>query len=121
MATNLPSKTIEDNAAGTVIYFDRYGDVPLEFSAVDVSASVGFFTAAGFEDDAAQISAMTLLRQAKIDQVPIFQILDTIGGFDSKQLSQLVSEILNNDRVATSTLGFRVADVKTNKSREISA
>lgn len=121
MATNLPAKFIEDNAAGTVIYFDRYGEVPLEFSAVDVSASVSFFTKAGFADDAAQVSAMTLLRQAKIDQVPIFEILDTISGFDSKQLSQLVSEILNNNRVSTSTLGFRVSDVTTNKSREIAA
>ncbi len=121
MATNLPSKFIEDNAAGTILFFEKYGEIPLEFSSVDVDAAVGVFTSAGFESDAAQISAMTLLRQAKIDQVPIFEILDTITGFSSKQLSQLVGEILNNDRVSTSTLGFRVSDVKTIQSREISA
>lgn len=121
MATNLPSQTIEDNAAGTVLYFERYGELPLEFSSVDVSATVGFFQAAGFENDAAQVSAMTILRQAKLDQTPIFQILDTLQGFDSRQLSQLVAEILNNDRVPTSSLGFRVEDVATNRNREISA
>lgn len=121
MATNLPSQTIEDNAAGTVLYFERYGELPLEFSSVDVSAAVSFFTAAGFINDAAQLSAMALLRQAKLDQMPIFEILDTLRGFDSKQLSQLVAEILNNDRVATSSLGFRVADVATNRNREIGA
>ena len=104
-----------------MLYFERYGEIPLEFSAVDVSAAVAFFTTAGFADDAAQVSALTILRQAKLDQTPIFEILDTLKGFDNKQLSQLVAEILNNDRVATSSLGFRVTDVTTNRSREVSA
>lgn len=121
MATNLPSKFIEDNAAGTVLFFERYGEGPLEFSSVEVDATVGFFTSAGFDNDAAQMSAMTILRQAKIDQVPVFQLLDTIKGFNTKQLSQLVAEILNNDRVSTSTLGFTITDVKNNLLREISA
>lgn len=121
MATNLPVKVIEDNAIGTVLYFERYGESPLEFNAIEVTVTVAVFTDAGFDNDAAQVSAMTILRQAKIDQTPISEILDTLRGFDAKQLSQLVAEILNNNRVSTSTLGFRVENVKVNKIREIGA
>ncbi len=121
MATNLPPKVIEDNAAGTVLYFERYGEIPLEFNSNDVVATVAVFTAVGFDKDAAEVSAMTILRQSKIDNTPIYEILDTLRGFDNKQLSQLVAEILNNNRVSTSTLGFRVQDVTVNKIREIGA
>jgi hypothetical protein len=121
MATNLPNQIIEDSGAATRLYFDTYGEAALEFSAVDVDVTVAFFTSVGFDRDAAEVTAMTVLRQAKIDGTPIAQILDTIKGFDKNQLSQLVGEILNNNRVATSTLGFRINDVLPNQTRQISA
>lgn len=121
MATNLPNRQIEDNAAGTILYFDTYGEAPLEFSAVDVDATVTFFKSAGFQDDAAQVTSMTLLRQAKLDSTPISVILDTLKGFNTNQLSQLVGEILNNNRVATSSLGFRVTNVLPNQTKQIAA
>lgn len=121
MATNLPVQNIEDSAAGTRLYFDRYGEQPLEFPANDVAAAVSFFQSAGFDQDAALVTAMTILRQAKLDNTPIFQLLDTLKGFQTIQLSQLVGEILNNNRVSTSTLGFRVTDVIPNQSRNIAA
>lgn len=121
MATNLPNKEIEDSAGGTILYFDTYGESPLEFVAVDVDTTVTFFKQTGFADDAAQVTAMTLLRQAKLDGTPISKILDTLKGFDRNQLSQLVGEILNNNRVSTSTLGFRVANVLPNQTRQIAA
>jgi len=121
MATNLPSQVIEDSAAGTKLFFDRYGEAPLEFSSVDVSATHSFFEGKGFDKDAASVVSMTLLRQAKIDGTPIGQLLDTLKGFQSIELSQLVGEILNNNRIPTSILGFKVTQVKTNQIREISA
>lgn len=121
MATNLPAKVIDDSAAGTVLFFERYGEVPMEFSSNDVNMTLAFFKSAGFEEDAAQTCTMTLLRQAKIDETPIAQLLDTIKVFDANQLSQLVGEILNNNRTPTSMLGFRVADVKPNQTRQIVA
>ncbi len=42
MATNLPSQIITDSAAGTKLYFDRYGEAPLEFAANDVTLAVSF-------------------------------------------------------------------------------
>ena len=121
MATNLPAQIIEDSGAGTNLYFHTYGEAPLEFPSNDVVATIGFFTSVGFDNDAAQVSAMTILRQAKIDSTPVFQLLDTLKSFDTAQLSQLVSEILNNNRVSTSALGFRVSDVKVNQIRQIAA
>lgn len=121
MATNLPSQIIEDSAAGTKLYFDRYGEAPMEFSANDVTLAVSFFERAGFDSDAANTVAMTLLRQAKIDSTPIATILDSLKNFPKIMLSQLVGEILNNNRIPTSILGFRTTDVKPNQIRNIAA
>ena len=122
MATNLPSIEIQDSAAGTKLYFNTYGEDVMEFSANDVTIAVNFFTRTGFDKDAAETVAVTLLRQAKIDAVPITQILDTLVGFPAKTLSQLVGEILNNNRVPTSLLGFRTEEVRpVAQSRNIAA
>jgi len=121
MATNLPSYTVEDSAAGTKLYFDTYGEAALEFSATDVTLANSFFVKAGFANDAASVVSMTLLRQAKIDGTPIAEILDTLKSYPAIQLSQIVGEILNNNRVPTSLLGFRTTDVKPNQTRNIAA
>jgi len=119
--TNLPARIIQDSAAGTKLFFDNYGQAPLEFNANDVNSTVAFFRGKGFELDAAQTVATVLLKQAKLDDTPIFKILDSLTGFDSLGLSQIVGEILNNNRTPTSTLGFRTSDVKTTQIRNIAA
>ncbi len=121
MATNLPSQIINDSAASTILFFDSYGEAPLEFSSVDVDATVGFFKSAGFDKDAAEITAMTILRQAKLEGEPVSAILDTIKGLGRNELSILVAEILNNNRISTSALGYRVSDVQVNQTRQIAA
>ena len=107
MSTNLPQPNIQDSARATKLFFDTYGIKPIEFSASEVESSIGFFVGKGFDHDAALVVATTLLKQAKSDNVPIFQCIDTLKGFTSLQISSLVAEILNKDRVPTSTLGFR--------------
>lgn len=120
MATNLPENSIPDSANATKLFFDSYGQEPLEFNSTDVDASIVFFETKGFDKDAATITAVTLLKQAKIENQPIFQILDTLKGFSNLQLSALVGEILNNNRPSTSTLGFRVANSnKISQTRNI--
>lgn len=121
MATNLPNRIIEDSAAATKLFFDSYGQQPLEFNAVDVDAAMSFFESQGFEHDASTVVAATLLKQAKLDGTPISVILDSLAGFNGLQLSTLVGEILNNNRVPTSTLGFRTERVVTNQTKNISA
>ena len=117
--TNFPSQTRQDSAAGTKLFFDNYGQVPLEFNSNDVDATVAFFRTKGFEDEAAQTVAMLLLKQAKLDGTPIFQILDSLGGFNALELSQVVGEVLNNNRTPTSTLGFRTSKVLPSQIRNI--
>jgi len=121
MATNLPSQLIEDSAAGTKLYFGSYGEAPLEFNANDVTYTQAFFESKGFDKDAATTVTMTLLRQAKIDETPIGQILDSLQTFTGSQLSQVVSEILNNNRVPTSILGYKTTEVRPNQIRNIAA
>jgi len=119
--TNLPSVDIEDSGAGTKLFFNNYGEEALEFNANDVNSTVSFFESKGFEKDAALVVSTVLLKQAKLDNTPIYQILQGLKQFDGLSLSQVVGEILNNNRTPTSTLGFRTPDVKVTQSRNIAA
>lgn len=122
MSTNLPSPIIEDSAAATKLFFDTYGQSPLEFSANEVEAAIGFFQSKGFDRDASIITASAILKQAKLDSTPVFKLLDTLKTLTGLQISALVGEILNNNRPATSTLGFRVTSVnKDEVKRNIAA
>ena len=121
MATNLPTRVLEDSAAGTKLFFDTYGIAPLEFNANDVAATVGFFESRGFDADAALTVSATILKQAKIDGIPVYQILDTLGTLKDINLNTLIGEILNNNRTPTSTLGFRTTNVKPIQIRNIAA
>lgn len=119
MSTNLPPQPLNDSAAGTRLYFDTYGENPLQFTSTDVDSTIAFFTSLGFGIEAARSSAIVLLKQAKLDGVSINSILDRIRGFNQTQVSALVSEILNNDRLAISTLGYRTAPLEDSKTRNI--
>jgi hypothetical protein len=120
--TNLPIPEITDSAQATKLYFDSYAITPLEFSANDVNAAIGFFESRGFDKDASTVSAMVLLKQAKIDEIPIFTLLDKIKTFTGTQVNLLVGEILNNNRTPTSTLGFKTDSVsKSSADRNVAA
>ena len=119
--TNLPSQLVEDSGAGTKLFFNNYGEETLEFNANDVNSTVSFFESKGFEKDAALVVSTVLLKQAKLDGTPIYQILQGLSQFDGLGLSQVVGEILNNNRTPTSTLGFRTPNVKVTQSRNIAA
>jgi hypothetical protein len=106
--SNLPSLPQRDSALGTRLYFDKYGEASLEFPAGDIDATVGYLKARGFGDEAALITSVILLKQAKLDQLPVTELLDTLKGLENLELSTLVGEVLNNNRTATSTLGFRL-------------
>jgi hypothetical protein len=118
MSTNLPKLIVEDSAQATKLFFDSYGEEPLEFPANDVEATIGFFESRGFDRDAAEITAMTVLKQAKLDSMPVYQLLDTLKKLEGTDLSALIGEILNNNRPPSSLLGFKFSppagtDLKT--------
>ncbi len=114
MATNLITEPLADSAQPTKLFFDTYGIAPLEFNAVEFDLAITFFKARGFKEDAAVITASTILKQANLDNLPVQRLLDSITGFNDLQISALVGEILNNNRSPISTLGFRVTDNRSN-------
>jgi hypothetical protein len=54
-----------------------------------------------------------LLQQAKIDELNVQQLLDTLKGVTDVQLSLIVAQILNFNREKTSVLGFREQDAQS--------
>ncbi len=120
--TNLPIPNVSDSAEATKLFFDTYGQQPLQFLATEVDAAIGFFESRGFDKDASTVSAAVLLKQAKLDGIPIFSLLDQMKTFNGTQINLLVGEILNNNRTVTSTLGFKTTDVvKQSQIRNIAA
>lgn len=117
--TNLPEKVLQDSGARTKLFFDSYGKEPLSYKVPDIDAAINFFRKKGFSDPATQLSAVVLLKQAKLENIPINQILDTLGALDDLQISALVGEILNNHRPSTSTLGYRNPAADVNKERNV--
>jgi hypothetical protein len=108
MSTNLPSNMKPtDSASGTKDFFNSYYNTGISLSASDIDATVGFFESRGFDVSAANSIAATLLSQSKIENVNVFQIIDTLKGLNELQLSRVVSEILNYNRLNISVLGYR--------------
>jgi hypothetical protein len=123
MRTNLPPvESSTDSAAKTKLFFDEYGQAPLEFAANDVEAAIGFFMTNGFDRDAAEITASVVLRQAKFENMPVFELIDQLKVMDGVKLSALVGEILNNNRPSSSALGYKAANSNDQfKTRNIAA
>ena len=118
--SNLPQK-LRDNlqkTADTLVdtnYKERF-----EFAQNDLDATVGFFVKRGFARQPAEDTAYIILQQAKIDSVPVGQILDQLTYNNPAQLSELVSTILNANRYRSSRLGVRnTRTVKDTVSRNI--
>lgn len=88
--------------------FDNYFNKKLSFPSNEVDAVVSFFEKRGFERAAAISTATVLLNQAKLDDTKIFTLLDTLKGLNEVQLSAVVTEILNYNRLRTSVLGYKI-------------
>ncbi len=116
MSSNLPVQN-NDSADGTKRFFDQYFTESISYPSNQVDAVVGFFENKGFEKLAARSTATVILQQAKIDNVNVFEIIDTLKGLGKIQLSEIVAEILNYDRNKVSTLGFRSTSVSEKLER----
>jgi len=109
-----------DSASEVKQFFDQYFSNPIQYSSNEVDSVVGFFTKRGFDQQASISVATTLLQQAKVEKKPVFQLLDTLKGLDSIQLSKLIAAILNSNRSYTSALGYvNNENVETTESRNI--
>jgi hypothetical protein len=107
MASNLPNTTI-DSATAVKNFYSAYFTEGVSYPASEVDAVTAFFTSRGFGENAAGAVAGVLLLQAKLDNVKVFKLLDTLNGLDKLKLSAIVTEVLNYNRPRSSTLGYRV-------------
>lgn len=109
--TNLPIEKPQSGSNADVRqFFDKYFTKKLSFPSNEIDAVVGFFENRGFDKTASVAVATVLLQQAKIDEVNIFQLIDTLKGISDVQLSAVVTETLNYSRPKTSSLGYRRPD-----------
>jgi hypothetical protein len=106
--SNLPLKSTE-NQNSTVLAFDNYYEKPLELDGNTFEAMKSFFTSRGFETSAAESVVVVIIKQAKKDGYNPMEILDTLKGLNNVEISALVSEIVNNNRIKTSFLGYGLA------------
>jgi hypothetical protein len=103
MYSNIPVGSSSDQ---TVQAFDNYNSAPIELNATVLAAMKGYFTNRGFGEVAAESIAVVIISQSKQDGYNPMQILDTLKGLSDVELSGLVSEILNYNRLKTSSLGY---------------
>lgn len=96
-----------DSSAEVKEFFDKYFVDPISYSATQVDSVVGFFLKRGFDQSSATGVSTVLLQQAKIDEVNVFTLLDTLKGLTEVEISGLVGEIVNYNRSKVSVIGFK--------------
>lgn len=117
---NLPKDANTNNADEVTAFYDEYYAKPLSYPSNDVDAVVGFFESKKFDKSAAVAVASILLKQAKLDGVKVFEIIDTLKGLNGLQLSSVVTEVMNANRDRVSTIGFKVPNtIEQIESRNI--
>jgi hypothetical protein len=119
--TNLPQQeTDNDSATEVKQFFNRYFTEQLTFPANQIDAVVGFFMKRGFSEQSAKSTGIVLMSQARLENVNIFQLLDTLKNLNSAQLSSVVTQVMNSSREKISILGYKILAVEeTAESRNI--
>ena len=113
MSTNLPNSSVKT-------IFNSSQTKAFSFPASEIDATVAFFQKRGFDQSSSSSVAITLLHQARVENVNVFTLLDTLKGLTDVQLSQVVAQVLNSSRDKTSLLGYRIAPLaNTYEARNI--
>lgn len=117
MASNLPPVNSSEEVKQ---FFDKFFVHQVSFPSNQIDAVVGFFLKNGFDIESSRSTAIVLLNQARIDNVNVFELIDTLKALTDVQLSQVVAQVLNAYREKVSLLGYRIAPlVDTYESRNI--
>lgn len=112
--SNLPTTLPTDSAEKVKTFFENYFSEPISYKASEVDTVVGFFVKRGFSEAASIAISTVILRQAKVDNIKIYKLLDTIKGLKNAQINALFTEVLNYNRPKVSTLGYRTAPAENN-------
>jgi hypothetical protein len=103
--SNFPNERAKQSSDQTVEIFNNYYKQPITLNSNDLIVMTGFFEKRGFEPVAAESAATAVLTQALQDGYNAMQVMDTLGGLTSVEISGLVAEILNFNRIKTSLIG----------------
>ena len=88
-------------------YYKNFFETVISYNPEEIDATIGYFLKRGFDKVAAINTASVLLQQAKIDNLNVQALLDTLKGVKDVQLSVIVAQILNLNRSKTRALGFK--------------
>ena len=110
MTTNLPNTQKPDSSNEVKQFYNQNYTGFINFPSNEVDAVIGFFQSRGFEKTSAIAVGTAILQQAKIDDVNVFELIDTLKKQDTVQLSNVVTEILNYNRQKISTLGYKISN-----------
>ena len=111
MISNLPITQLTDSSGSVKQFFDNFFNNQVTFPSNQIDATVGFFLKRDFDLESARSTAIVLLNQARIDNVNVFELIDTLKSLTNVQLSQIVAQVLNAYREKTSQLGYRIAPI----------
>lgn len=101
--TNLP---MSGQGKSSSFSYNNLYTPPLEIDTGTLDAMKGLFTSRGFDNDSAESISIIIIKQARLDNYNPMQIMDTLKGLNNVEISALVAEIVNYNRLKTSVLGY---------------
>lgn len=112
--------TIDNSSEEMKKVLDKLYNTEISFPSNQIDAVYGFFVKRGFNDQAAKSISITLLNQAREDNIGVFQLLDKLRPLTDEQLMGLITNVVNTYRIKTSVLGYRSStNEETLESRNI--
>ena len=110
---NPPPPITSSSEADTVKLFDLYKASPVSIDAALFDAISGVFEKRGFSQTAAKSMAYIMIKQATLDKVEPNMLIDILSKLDNAQLSKLLAEVVNFNRLNTSSIGIAPTQVST--------
>jgi len=107
----------KDSLEDTILYFDSYNKLELQFKASESDAVIAFFKKRGMEDQAARGVAFIFLKQCKNDGVKPLELLSDLQKLDTNQTDNVLGEILNINRINISALGSKKPESGENPAK----
>ena len=78
----------------------------------EFDALVGYFKKRGFEDIPSREISGIFIQKASSDNIPVFRLVDTLKGLNPIELNTTITQVINSDRLRSSTVGFK-KEIKT--------
>lgn len=103
--SNLPIKSSESSQERVIKYFDNYYTVPIDLDVTDIEVTKAFFESRNFDKGSAESISYLILKTAKESNYKTQEILDALTSYTDSQLNEFLLNILNFNRIKTSTLG----------------